>query len=61
MKLQPSDEAKAMIRQTLKGMRSKRARTVVEHILQHGNITSIEIEELYGYKHPPTKLRFMTV
>lgn len=31
---------------------SKRARIVVEHILQHGLITTEELERDYGYTHP---------
>jgi len=31
---------------------SRRAQIVVKHILEHGSITTEDIEE-YGYKHPP--------
>lgn len=31
----------------------KRPRTVVDHILEHGYITTTELKDLYGYDHPP--------
>ena len=37
----------------LKSVTAKRPRTVIQHILQHGYITSQELKELYGYEHPP--------
>lgn len=36
---------------------SKRPRTVIDHILQHGYITTEEIQTLYGYDHPPRAAR----
>ena len=36
---------------------SKRPRTVIEHILKHGYITTEELKELYGYNHPPRAAR----
>lgn len=35
----------------------KRSKIVVEHILEHGYITTEELESLYGYKHPPRAIR----
>ena len=35
----------------------KRARIVVEHILEHGFITTEDLEEKYGYNHPPRAVR----
>ncbi len=32
---------------------AKRPRTVINHILQHGSITTQELKEKYGYNHPP--------
>jgi hypothetical protein len=36
---------------------SKRPRTVIQHILEHGFITSQELKEVYGYNHPPRAVR----
>ena len=36
---------------------AKRARTVINHILQHGQITTEELRDLYGYDHPPRAAR----
>lgn len=49
----PSPELLALI-QAVKG---KRASVVVQHILQHGSITTEELEITYGYKHPPRAIR----
>ncbi len=35
----------------------KRARQLVEHILQHGQVTTEEFQNLYGYEHPPRAAR----
>ena len=32
---------------------AKRAKTVIDHILKHGHITTEELKNLYGYDHPP--------
>ncbi len=37
----------------LNSIKSKRPRTVIQHILKHGYITSEELENEYGYDHPP--------
>ncbi len=37
----------------LKAVTAKRARTVIDHILEHGQITTEELKEKYGYGHPP--------
>ena len=31
----------------------KRPRTVIDHILEHGSVTTEELQSLYGYDHPP--------
>ena len=31
----------------------KRPKTVIDHILKHGFITTQELKEKYGYNHPP--------
>jgi hypothetical protein len=36
---------------------SKRPRTVIMHILRHGSITTEELNEKYGYDHPPRAVR----
>lgn len=36
---------------------AKRARTVIDHILEHGVITNEELSDLYGYDHPPRAIR----
>ena len=41
----------------LRSISSKRPRTVIEHILRHGYITTEELKELYGYNHPPRAAR----
>jgi len=41
----------------IKAVTHKRAKTVVEHILKHGHITTEELREKYGYDHPPRAAR----
>ena len=41
----------------LRAVTGKRSRIVVEHILEHGHITTEELERDYGYKHPPRAVR----
>ena len=36
---------------------AKRARTVIDHILQHGQVTTEELRDVYGYDHPPRAVR----
>jgi hypothetical protein len=36
---------------------AKRPRTVIDHILAHGHITTEELKNLYGYNHPPRAAR----
>lgn len=35
----------------------RRAKTVISHILEHGYITTEELEKTYGYNHPPRAAR----
>lgn len=35
----------------------KRPRTVVEHIIKHGEVSTTELKEIYGYDHPPRAAR----
>lgn len=41
----------------LKAVKAKRAKTVIDHILKHGHITTEELSEKYGYDHPPRAAR----
>ena len=41
------------IRDRLEAVSAKRPRTVIQHILKHGCITTQELSEVYGYDHPP--------
>ena len=41
----------------LYSVEAKRPKTVIQHILQHGFITSQELKDLYGYNHPPRAVR----
>src|SRR5216684_6320626 len=41
----------------LKTIKAKRARTVIDHILRKGQITTEELKEEYGYTHPPRALQ----
>lgn len=41
----------------LAAVKGKRSRVVVDHILKHGFITTEELENTYGYSHPPRAIR----
>lgn len=41
----------------LNSITAKRPRTVIQHILKHGFITSEELKNSYGYDHPPRAVR----
>lgn len=41
----------------LESVTAKRPRTVIQHILQNGYITSQELKDVYGYNHPPRAVR----
>lgn len=41
----------------LQSVTAKRPRTVIQHILEHGFITSEELKNIYGYNHPPRAVR----
>jgi hypothetical protein len=41
----------------LKAIKSKRPKTVIQHILKHGHITTEELRTQYGYNHPPRAAR----
>ncbi|MDD9824671.1 MAG: HNH endonuclease, partial [Gammaproteobacteria bacterium] len=35
----------------LKSIKAKRPKTVIEHILKYGQITTEELKDIYGYNH----------
>ena len=41
----------------LKAVTAKRAKTVIDHILKHGYITTEQLSDEYGYDHPPRAAR----
>ena len=41
----------------VKSVKAKRAKTVIDHILKHGYITTEELSQKYGYDHPPRAAR----
>jgi hypothetical protein len=41
----------------LNSIEAKRPRTVIQHILKHGYVTSQELKDTYGYNHPPRAVR----
>ncbi len=41
----------------LNSVTAKRPKTVIQHILEHGFVTTEELEQLYGYKHAPRTAR----
>lgn len=43
--------------QALQKVKGKRSRVVIEHLLEHGQITTEDLEIQYGYKHPPRAIR----
>ena len=41
----------------LRSVEARRPRTVIDHILEHGQITTEELRDIYGYNHPPRAIR----
>jgi len=41
----------------VKSVKAKRPKTVIDHILKHGQITTEELKDTYGYNHPPRAIR----
>lgn len=41
----------------LESVTAKRPKTVIDHILKKGYITSQELKDIYGYNHPPRAIR----
>lgn len=53
----PDREVDPRIRALCEEITAKRPRTVVDHILRHGQITTDELRSIYGYSHPPRAAR----
>ena len=51
------DEVDPRILALCEKVSAKRARTVIDHILQHGQITTEDLRNVYGYDHPPRAAR----
>lgn len=51
-----SDYSKEFL-ELLESVKAKRPKTVIQHILKHGFITTQELKDLYGYNHPPRAVR----
>lgn len=49
----PEDRCSPELLTAIAKVTGKRPRTVVDHILKHGYITTAELKDLYGYDHPP--------
>ena len=45
------------MRKLIASITAKRARTVLDHILKHGKITTADLKTRYGYSHPPRAAR----
>jgi hypothetical protein len=41
----------------LKSVTAKRPKTVIDHILKHGFVTTEDLKDKYGYNHPPRAVR----
>ena len=41
----------------LRSITAKRPKTVIDHIIEHGYVTTEELRDLYGYNHPPRGAR----
>lgn len=55
MTLSPEDRNRII--ELVPSIKNKRARVVIEHILEHGYITTEQLEKDYGYNHPPRAAR----
>ena len=45
------------LRNLIENVRGKRAKIVIQHILQYGFVTTEDLEQTYGYRHPPRAVR----
>ena len=41
----------------LKSVKAKRPKTVIDHIIENGQVTTEELKNKYGYNHPPRAIR----
>ena len=41
----------------LRSVEVRRPQTVIDHLLEHGQITTEELRDIYGYNHPPQAIR----
>lgn len=57
IKRTPRSEIDSVLLALCESVDAKRARTVIDHILEHGIITNEELNDLYGYDHPPRAIR----
>jgi hypothetical protein len=51
-----SDYPEAFLR-FVRSVKNKRAKIVIDHILEYGFITTQDLETIYGYNHPPRAAR----
>ena len=47
------DELPADFLALLASVTAKRPKTVIDHILKYGHVTTEELQNIYGYEHPP--------
>lgn len=53
----PAKKLERRLAALLRQVKGKRPRTVIEHIIKHGQITTEELKDRYGYNHPPRAAR----
>ena len=53
----PQSAGHKKISELLENITNKRARIVIEHILENGFVTTEQLEKQYGYNHPPRAAR----
>lgn len=53
----PENQIPPDILKALHSIKAKRPKTVIEHIIKHGHITTEELKNKYGYNHPPRAAR----
>lgn len=53
----PADKLSEAMLALCRAVESKRAKTVIDHILEHGIITNEELSDLYNYVQPPRAIR----
>ncbi len=53
----PKQEFPASFINLIATITNKRAKIVIDHIIEHGFITTRDLETIYGYTHPPRAAR----